>query len=51
MTLRVRPEPVTAPEKCAGGAGSMEIGPTSMRYVPSTLNVPSARMIGRGNWP
>ena len=29
----------------------MEIGPTSMRYVPSTSNVPSARMIGRPNWP
>jgi hypothetical protein len=29
----------------------MEIGPTSIRYVPSASNVPSARMIGRGNWP
>jgi hypothetical protein len=22
-----------------------------MRYVPSTSNVPSGRMVGRGNWP
>jgi hypothetical protein len=42
---------VIDPEKCAGGAGSMEIGPTSMRYVPEASNVPSARMFGRGNWP
>ena len=24
---------------------------TLMRYVPSTSNVPSLRMVGRGNWP
>ena len=29
----------------------MEIGPTSIRYVPSPSNLPSARMIGRENWP
>jgi hypothetical protein len=51
ITVRVRREPVRTPEKCAGGAGSIEIGPTSIRYVPSTSNVPSARMVGRGNWP
>ena len=42
-TVRIRREPAIDPEKCAGGAGSIEIGPTSMRYVPSTSNVPSAR--------
>jgi hypothetical protein len=50
-TVSVTREPAIDPEKCAGGAGSMEIGPTSIRYVPSASNVPSARMIGRGNWP
>ena len=39
------------PEKCAGGAGWIEVGPTSMRYVPSASKVPSARMVGRENWP
>src|SRR2546429_6184765 len=51
VTVRTKREPVTTPEKCAGGAGSIEIGPTSMRYVPSTSNVPSARMVGRENCP
>jgi hypothetical protein len=51
MTFRINREPVTEPEKCAGGAGSIEIGPASMRYVPSTSKVPLARTVGRGNWP
>ncbi len=50
-TVSVKREPAIDPEKCAGGAGSMEIGPTSIRYVPSASNVPSAWMIGRENWP
>src|SRR5206468_12583833 len=50
-TVSVKREPAIDPEKCAGGAGSMEIGPTSIRYVPSPSNLPSARMIGRENWP
>jgi hypothetical protein len=50
-TFRVRPERVTTPEKCAAGAGSIEMGPISIRYVPSTSNVPSARRIGCANSP
>jgi len=51
VTVRIKRAPAIDPEKCAEGAGSIEIGPTSMRYVPSASKVPSARMIGRGNWP
>jgi hypothetical protein len=29
----------------------MEMGPTSIRYVPSPSNLPSAWTINRGNWP
>ncbi len=47
MTFRINREPVTEPEKCAGGAGSIEMGPASMRYVPSTSKVASARTVGR----
>jgi hypothetical protein len=52
-TVNTRPIPLTEPAKWAGGAGSIETGPASMRNVPSTSNVPSARIIGRGNrpWP
>lgn len=50
-TVSIRREPAIDPEKCAGGAGSIETGPTSMRYVPSTSKVSSPRRVGRGNWP
>src|SRR5262245_38589841 len=50
-TLSSRREPDTRPEKCAGGAGTIETGPASMRYVPSASKVPSARTNGRGNCP
>jgi hypothetical protein len=49
VTVSTNREPTTDPEKCAGGAGLIEIGPASMRYVPSASNVPSARTIGGGN--
>jgi hypothetical protein len=46
VTGNINREPTTDPEKCAGGAGLIEMGPASMRYVPSAPNVPSARTIG-----
>ena len=50
-TLIVNVEPATEPEKWAGGGGLIEIGPTSIRYVPSTSNVPSLRIVGFGKCP
>jgi len=50
-TRRVKVDPSIEPEKCAGGGGLADAGPTSIAYVPSTSNVPSARMLGPGNCP
>ena len=33
--FKISVEPLT--EKCAGGAGSIEIGPSSIRQAPSTM--------------
>jgi hypothetical protein len=50
-TVRVNVLPVRTPVNFAGGAGSMLIGPASIRYVPSAVNVPPGRTAGLENWP
>src|SRR5438034_11031107 len=50
-TMTVSVEPSSDPLKCAGGGGSIDTGPISIRYVPSTSNVPSSRIVGRGKTP
>jgi hypothetical protein len=51
VTVSVRMPPDSAPEKVAGGGGSILTGPASIRNVPSTVNVPSDRRAGAANWP
>jgi len=51
VTVSVNVWPRNTPENCAGGAGLILTGPTSMRYVPATSKVPSVRTIGCGNCP